>query len=266
MTYKFSADITDSDLLALEIFGVAVGADPIDAASVWMNESGLYTTALNKSSYSAGLFQAMPQTLKNLGYAPQLTDDKERALQFCKESFSAQLIWARRYYTPYKGKLINSASFYVATFLPADLAYAATGNLDTVLVAKGGRRGWAFDANAGFDSNHDLTITVGELEQAIERACHSDRWYEISERMHDQLNIVPPAPFSRPPLYSPMWLQQSLKALGYDPGTIDGIWGQNTRDALMAFQKANGLAIDGILGPESKHALISALDKLKTNA
>lgn len=42
-------------------------------------------------------------------------------------------------------------------------------------------------------------------------------------------------------------VQKRLKALGYDPGTIDGIYGSKTRAAVVAFQKANSCVPDGII-------------------
>ena len=44
-------------------------------------------------------------------------------------------------------------------------------------------------------------------------------------------------------------LQELLNALGYDCGSVDGIFGSKTYAAVLAFQKANGLAADGIVGP-----------------
>jgi peptidoglycan hydrolase-like protein with peptidoglycan-binding domain len=43
-------------------------------------------------------------------------------------------------------------------------------------------------------------------------------------------------------------LQQALKALGYDPGAIDGHFGSSTEAAVKAFQSAQGIAADGIVG------------------
>ena len=43
-------------------------------------------------------------------------------------------------------------------------------------------------------------------------------------------------------------LQERLNAKGYNAGSVDGIFGKNTQAAVMAFQKANGLAADGIVG------------------
>jgi peptidoglycan hydrolase-like protein with peptidoglycan-binding domain len=43
-------------------------------------------------------------------------------------------------------------------------------------------------------------------------------------------------------------LQNALKALGHDPGPIDGIFGAKTEDAVKAFQRAREIADDGIVG------------------
>ena len=43
-------------------------------------------------------------------------------------------------------------------------------------------------------------------------------------------------------------LQSRLKTLGYYSGTVDGDFGAGTRDAVRAFQKANGLTVDGRVG------------------
>lgn len=50
-------------------------------------------------------------------------------------------------------------------------------------------------------------------------------------------------------------LQQMLADAGYDPGTIDGIFGAKTHKALTEFQKANGLTADGVYGPKTQAAL-----------
>ena len=43
-------------------------------------------------------------------------------------------------------------------------------------------------------------------------------------------------------------LQEKLNALGYDCGSVDGIFGAKTYAAVTAFQKANSLGVDGIVG------------------
>jgi peptidoglycan hydrolase-like protein with peptidoglycan-binding domain len=54
-------------------------------------------------------------------------------------------------------------------------------------------------------------------------------------------------------------LQQALAALGYSPGTADGSYGAGTKQAVSAFQQAQGLAADGVVGPRTLAALQQAL-------
>jgi len=53
-------------------------------------------------------------------------------------------------------------------------------------------------------------------------------------------------------------LQQRLVELGYWLGEPDGTYGQLTRQAVMAFQKVEGLARDGVAGPATQQALATA--------
>lgn len=51
-------------------------------------------------------------------------------------------------------------------------------------------------------------------------------------------------------------LQTRLKKLGYYVGAIDGIIGVQTNQAIVQFQKNNGLMVDGIVGPQTTKKLI----------
>lgn len=46
-------------------------------------------------------------------------------------------------------------------------------------------------------------------------------------------------------------IQKRLKALGIDPGPVDGKMGPKTKKAIRAFQRLNGLVVDGIVGPKT---------------
>lgn len=54
-------------------------------------------------------------------------------------------------------------------------------------------------------------------------------------------------------------LQQALTALGYSPGKADGTYGPGTTQAVSSFQKAHGLATDGVVGPKTLAALQQAV-------
>jgi peptidoglycan hydrolase-like protein with peptidoglycan-binding domain len=53
-------------------------------------------------------------------------------------------------------------------------------------------------------------------------------------------------------------LQRKLVDLGYWMGEPDGTYGQLTRQAVMAFQKVEGLGRDGVAGPVTRERLASA--------
>ena len=53
-------------------------------------------------------------------------------------------------------------------------------------------------------------------------------------------------------------LQKALNDAGYDCGKVDGIFGTNTRNALVAFQMASGVNPDGICGPQTWAALANS--------
>ena len=50
-------------------------------------------------------------------------------------------------------------------------------------------------------------------------------------------------------------IQTVLKKWGYYNGAVDGIFGNGTLSAVKAFQKKNGLVVDGIVGPKTAAAM-----------
>ena len=57
-------------------------------------------------------------------------------------------------------------------------------------------------------------------------------------------------------------LQRRLSALGFDPGGVDGIYGDQTAEALGEFQRNVGIGPDGICGPRA----LGELDRLTPRA
>lgn len=51
-------------------------------------------------------------------------------------------------------------------------------------------------------------------------------------------------------------IQKALCGAGYHVGVIDGIFGLMTEEAVMMFQQAKGLSVDGIVGPATLAKLI----------
>ena len=56
-------------------------------------------------------------------------------------------------------------------------------------------------------------------------------------------------------------LQTIMTNLGYNPGTVDGIFGELTRQAVQRFQSNHNLAADGMVGQETYNALARELAK-----
>lgn len=50
-------------------------------------------------------------------------------------------------------------------------------------------------------------------------------------------------------------IQQKLKNWGYYSGSVDGIYGTQTQNAVKYFQRKNGLAVDGIAGKKTLAAM-----------
>lgn len=223
--------------------------------AVMMAESGVRAKAHNQNCGAkhvhhpacgaSGLIQFMPDTLRLLGWSagPEA---------FRRLAAHQQLPFVESYYRPHRGKLATTAALYCATFLPADIDHAADPSF--VLVQRGGRRGWAFDANAAFDANRDLAITVAELDLAIRRQCRGPRWEEIAQRAEI---LFPGRTLSRGPadLHTTLGIQEALVRHGFDPGPLDGYPGPRTRAAVEAFQRSRGLDVDAIVGPITRAAL-----------
>ena len=50
-------------------------------------------------------------------------------------------------------------------------------------------------------------------------------------------------------------IQTKLKRWGYYTGSVDGIYGTKTQEAVKYFQRKNGLTVDGIAGPATLKAM-----------
>lgn len=242
---KHTADIDNLFFPKLDAIAEELGARPRDMLAVMFSESGVRADAWNKSGDASGLIQFMPATLRGLGWT-------HGPAAFRTKTATEQLPFVRRYYSPHKDHLGSVAGLYVATFLPALLKHA--GNPDFVLTAKNGPLGWAYAPNAVFDRNKDYAITVRELEDAVQRNARGPRWSELLARLEggDLQEELAEEGFD---LRTTIGIQRALDRLGFSPGPLDGIPGRKTQGAVIAYQTANGLKPDGIVGPLTRASI-----------
>jgi hypothetical protein len=167
-------DWSDDDVGELVAMAARLQARPLDLARCWMSESGLRTTAHNPNGDAAGLFQAMPATLKGLGFPGD--HSAFRAL-----SVRQQLHCAEKYYAPHRGLLVSPGAVYLSTFLPALMSHAGEGAF--VLCGRFGPHQVWYQANSGLDANKDGWITVNDLTARIALVTTGARWTEFARRV-----------------------------------------------------------------------------------
>nr|WP_320145570.1 NlpC/P60 family protein [uncultured Anaeromusa sp.] len=51
------------------------------------------------------------------------------------------------------------------------------------------------------------------------------------------------------------WIQERLEDMGYEVGEADGVFGEETRQAVVQFQLSRGLEADGVIGAGTFYAL-----------
>ncbi len=84
---------------------------------------------------------------------------------------------------------------------------------------------------------------------------------EITYQPGASITVPPPATtifrLTLPPMSGPVvqQIQTNLKQKGFDPGTIDGVFGPHTQAAVTALQLTLGLTPDGEVGPTTAKAL-----------
>ena len=82
--------------------------------------------------------------------------------------------------------------------------------------------------------------------------------FASGQKMLDPGTSAPPSPGPAKRPMAMTEIQTRLNALGFNCGEVDGKIGVKTRAAIKAFQEANGLEVDGIVGPLTAAALRNA--------
>jgi peptidoglycan hydrolase-like protein with peptidoglycan-binding domain len=112
------------------------------------------------------------------------------------------------------------------------------------------------------DETSQLRNQVASLEGQV--TALNQKIEELSQGQTQQPARVAAAPVQRTAL-SPKKIQVALRSAGYYEGPVDGKIGPQTREAVKAFQKANGLNPDGVVGSKTSAALARVLDNGTTS-
>lgn len=163
---------TTDDYLYLIQAGKVGKFDPKDWLAFANSESGLNPKAVNTHGGAAGLWQAMPATLKGLGWHTGDPDFEACSGSFKDASIKTQIQWSLKYLTYWRKHFVfptwNSArDMYLANFMPAYLPHKD--EPDHVIIDS---LKWplGYKVNAGFDRDLKGYITVGDLGVAIDRS------------------------------------------------------------------------------------------------
>jgi len=116
---------------------------------------------------------------------------------------------------------------------------------------------------ATMGKKHDMEIQqlqsrVNSLELELERKNHeiASLENELEARTSRSVKGAPVEEvFSESTKLSKKEIQEALKGAGFYDGPVDGKIGPKTKDAIIAFQKENGLKADGVVGRKTSSEL-----------
>lgn len=156
----------------------------------------------------------------------QFLDSTARGLgtttnQLARMTSVEQLAFVEKYFAPFKGRLDTLEAVYTAV-----LSGSPRRNPTDILFARGTE---AYRLNSGLDFNRNGQITAGEATAAV------------AARLFGGVRRV----------------QERLRDLGFNPGTIDNAFGQNTSRAIAAFQTSRNIPATGLLDEQTGSALFS---------
>jgi murein L,D-transpeptidase YcbB/YkuD len=115
-----------------------------------------------------------------------------------------------------------------------------------------------------------FTLIIGGCATGPKKQAMQQPEYQVSSQVYQQKTstwdyeeaqpVQTPA-YSVPARLSAKQIQRALKNVGFYQGPIDGKIGFKTKEAIMKFQKANGLGSDGIVGKRTSVELNKYLSR-----
>jgi len=100
-------------------------------------------------------------------------------------------------------------------------------------------------------SQQELRNQIQVLEQELKKKDEEISSLKALLEQKQQSQLTKTYPLEAKSRPSVKQIQIALKNAGYNPGPIDGKMGEQTRQAIKAFQKANGLVPDGRVGKKT---------------
>ncbi len=230
-----------SDYIALVHASILGKFDPLHWCQYITIESGLKASrpipllrngsgpfAYNKSGGAAGLFQAMPDIQKALGFKPGAPDYEAAKGDFREVPIAGQITYSRKYLEEWRVRYRlptwdRAGDMYLCNFWPAGLPHRA--EPDYIIVNKA-KLPKTYAVNAGLDRDKKGFINVLDMSLAANRALSMGA-YQNAERA--LISLV-------------------QSALGVDP---DGIKGPITEKALVVKTGSRNLHRNtwAVLGP-----------------
>lgn len=136
--------------------------------AVMKKESGISPSIVNPNGGATGLIQFMPSTALGLG----TTTAKLKRM-----SRLEQLVYVKKYFAPFRGKLKNYAGLYFATFFPAAIPHISNDNW--VFEAKNVSRSAVYKGNYPIDYDGDKTIEMWEFKKYLKKGFTPEQLAEL---------------------------------------------------------------------------------------
>lgn len=234
-------------LLGIYHYATGVGVDSeashfCDAVKPYIGKAILildWESGANHSFYNAAYALRFLQSVKQkTGITPLIYMSKSVCQQFKKLPAAANYpLWVAQYKnmasTGYQTKPWTDGKSYTPWSAPVIHQYTSNGVLT----------GWAkpLDLDIAYLTADQWNAMAGKKVVKTQQISGNDK---TLLKVHDKGSAVKA-------------MQQMLIACGYSCGSCgaDGDFGTGTFSALCTFQKARGIAVDGIYGPQSEAAL-----------